>query len=646
MGVDYKALMKQELYYIRQAEKHLAEKQSLSSKLKRTDIIDEKMKIAKRMNAVDKYSKASLDKLNEVQSEMQEIQLAWHKEELQEAKSSQKNLSSKRYRTRSRNTNISNKVVKGRGIAKSMIEPKSTESKQNIESKPKISKSEEKNSLYATSKEKELKQEAIQTNILEKILDVLINGKPSIKRNNVEKKEDDILPFYKKFLNSFKRDKKTDDSSLIDSIFKKAVAVLTGGSVAALLAGTLRNFFMNDGTKNNIVPKQYGLGRSAVEDIPESDNLVNLAKAKSSHLTRSNIKQSKDRPNATISKKLYESKTWKNVEKTIKNYRAVITEGWADPNEEWIDAKGVKRKGRHMKGSGHYQGRKIDIRTTSFTGGQNPKKYEQLLSMIDSLLMDGATHILFEFDDRTPKDFLKLFDKRYDKTKEVTRERTKGTGEHLDVSFDKSFAVKQKDAVYTPSKATTLMGVPKSKKSDSFAFLDDIKKQSKGTYDKFKNFIQSGANIRGMGQHAFDPTFKMDKKGTGIAKKAFDPIFKFMNDNVFNESEKYTPSSTNFKNVKPATLQPSLYKDLSFMNKINDKFTPDRVDATKEDIKKMRKMKEERDKIDSSWGKGGMGTNLINNTSSPTTNNNNSTIINNNYSNFNSPIDGDITFSV
>lgn len=495
MGINIKELIKKESKYASKASKLIKQKESLYSKLDNTGTVDEKAKIEENISKLDNQFSNVMTALNNTRIKIDKEMVS---------RVSKPREDKTKYRSvKKRGTQ--NKVFKRRSRDYSDQSQDNTRyGKTHVygSSDAKADKVKTSGGVYAARSREEFRfNTEEQTNILSEILKVLRGDSKEEKKDRKDrKKQSKISRFAKKM---------APQISAFNGIMDKLVVGL--GSLAFL--PQLKDMFYGGATGANDDVKtsgktSKGILSKIVPDYLTYEGHMKFAEKhqktkafeKSSRLSKLGDVKTKSDEDIYLSKQLAQSEDWKRTKGVIKKYKSYATAGF--------DIK--SKRSPHKEDSSHYKGIKVDLGTrpiTSKWGGteaeQNAVKKE-LVKFIYELGLRGATKIIFEYDDNTPKDLIKVLkDEAIPLLKKkgvnFLVEKTAGTGEHLDVMYDKKYALKQEDiAQITKSDAVESM-----KEVSMGGIFDtigvDFNKAKKTMSDRFKtikNRLASGESIR------------------------------------------------------------------------------------------------------------------------------------------------------
>jgi hypothetical protein len=489
---DLNKLYQERKKYLKQIEDHLTHMSALQNDLQGIDDQIKINKIQSDYKRAEKYYSLADQKLSVIENEINNYKLKENKDKLKEEnyKNLRKNIRHKLKKPQM----ASNYVNLG---ADNPYESNKPNNYMRYRRKPEKKvdegiKTKEDKTLYDTIKEKDVKAENEQVSLLREILDFLKSGK----KDDLKDKKDDKKKNKKNDKNDKKKIVKKSSSKsgstleyIVDMV-KDTVLTLGLGGATTWTAMDIYDAIFNEKKSKNIVRKETDTPGA---NIKKTDNLIDLKNAPSTDLRRENLKNNNS---GIISRKLYESDTWKKTEKSIKNYGMKITEGYSDPKLKV-----------HKSNSRHYKGIAIDLRTkdvTRSTKEDDEGKLNIMIMRINSLFEAGARKIVFEYDKETPIYVINEL-KKIEKQKswapgQFFVRQSKGH-EHLDVVFDDKFAIDGKGKYSSAKDNIKTIVKPENKYKNPFLDMlgidhNELKNILGPQLNSFESFMKMGGSTR------------------------------------------------------------------------------------------------------------------------------------------------------
>lgn len=621
MGINIKNLITKEAKHASKANRLIKEKEALYSKLDNAKNIEEKAKIEEKISRIDNKFLIVMKNLNKVWIEIDKEEI----NKISKPKSNPK-------------TKFKSRAKKGRVYKKKMPTSKKATRmddghtkiiyESDDESKVKTPKIKPKSGIYTSkAREEAMANTEEQTDILSKILKLLSDDSKEDKKD--KKKKSKLSKLGSRF-----GKKAGSGMSAFSGIMDK---VVVGMGAMALLPQLKEMFFEGATDKDGrpIDPKSIG---SLVDDLMKpvtkllpkvldygehkkySQKYLGRQKmAKSEHLSKiEGVKTKYDEGYGHyLSKDLAQSKEWGESKKVIKKYKSYVTSAF--------DLAG---EGGHMKGSSHYKGIKVDLGTRQITSqwkaGDEESQVQvsrHLLKFIRELFQSGATKILFEYTDDTPKDlvdYLKL--KMIGKFKKqgwnlVLKKVPKEAGEHLDVKYDEKYSLKKeemKNISKDLDKETSDNAL--SKLSDMFGVdSNNLKSTLKKRYETLRDKIARGDTPKSKisSQH-YDPQVAQ-ASGRGKAYKDFMKV-------TYSASDLAKDREDLLKEGYVVTKEGHIVKKHNIVKSTPSLRKPDDIQMLKDDENQMMEEKRSKERMQSQ-SQGGIVV---------SSNDDNSTVINNN----------------
>ena len=484
MGINIKDLIKKEEKYTSKANKIIDKKNSLYSRLESASTLEEKAKIEENISKLDTQFANVMGALNDTRINIDREMISKvskpRKDKSKIRSTRQKSKSSRVYKRSRKNT---------------ANDYDDTFSKKTFNYQAKdehTQKVKPKSGVYESRAREESKaQKEEHISILEKILKVLVGDSKEEKK---DRKKLSKLSNIKKRIGSGASSGMSAFSGYMDT------AMLGLGGLA--MYPQLKEMFFEGATDrkgNAIKPeKTPGFGKLSkfIPDYLKYDEHMKFAEErtkskqfkKSPHLSKIKGLDTLGDKDVYLSKKLAESRDWERTKDVIKKYKSTVTAGFD------IQSK----RSPHKKGSSHYKGIKVDLRTKHITSGWGESKSEQnvvlkeLTKFIYELSLRGATRIIYEYTDTTPPDMVKEIKKQMvpllrKKGVDFIVQKTNGTGEHLDVMYDKKYALKKEDISQISKKTIGDSTQEADMDGGIFGALGvDFQKTKKILEDKFK----------------------------------------------------------------------------------------------------------------------------------------------------------------